>query len=303
MKTRPTDPGSPRASFTGHRALIGGALLASVLAFSVAIAAGSGLKTRTATTTVGPTPDASSKSARCPRGNTVISGGFDNPGFKDLEPGHPGLFAYASHKSRVRKWTVGAQNDNNGAGTETVFAYCRTAKPLETRSARTTVPNTGAQHGTATAMCPSGLKAISGGFDNPGFSTDGGAGFFPYVSKKFGRRGWRVSVELYRPAPATLKAFVYCRAGGGVKTRSADATVPGTGSQTAMMTARCKRGEALVSGGYSTTSKEFAGGVTGPDLWYYSSHEAGPRGWTVSAFDNGGASGGTFKALAYCQNT
>jgi hypothetical protein len=282
---------------------ISGIVLAAALAMGATIAVGSGLRTRTASKTVEPSPAASSKAAKCPQGKKVISGGFDNPGFNDTASGNPGLFAYASHKSRSRRWTVAAQNDNDGAGTMIVFAYCRRADSLKTRSASATVPHTGTQHGTATARCPSGQEAISGGLDNPGFTRDGGAGFFPYVSKKSGSREWRVSVELFRPAPATLRAFVYCRAGRAVKTRSASATVPSTGSQAATATAECKHGETLISGGYSTTSLEFPGGVSGPDLWYYSSHKAGRRGWTVSAFDNGGAAGGRFEALAYCENT
>ena len=106
-----------------------------------------------------------------------------------------------------------------------------------------------------------------------------------------------------RPAPARLRVSVYCRERGAVKTRSASTAVPSTGSQTATATAKCKHGETLISGGYATTSVEFPGGVSGPDLWYYSSHKAGRRGWTVSAFDNGGAAGGNFKALAYCEST
>ena len=281
---------------------MGGVALVALLALGVAVAAGSGIRTRTASTTVGPSPDASLTAAKCPHGRKVISGGFDNPGFKDLEPGNPGIFAYASHRSRGRKWTVGGQNDNDGAGTLVAFAYCRRVKSLATRSAGAIVPNTGMQHGTATARCPNGQRPISGGFDNPDFSEDGGAGFFPYVSKKAGRRGWTVSAELFRPAPAKLKVFVYCRSIGGVKKRSASATVPSTGSQTATATARCRDGETLISGGYLTTSPEFPGGSVGPDLWYYGSHKVGRRGWKVSAFDNGGAPGGTFEALAYCEN-
>ncbi len=294
---------SLRTTLTARGSLTGGIVLAATLAFAAAIAAGSGLRTSTASTTVGPSPDASSKSAKCPNGKKVISGGFDNPGFADISPGKPGLFAYASHRSRSRRWTVGAQNDNDGAGKLVAFAYCRSAGSLKARSASVMVPNTGTQHGTATARCPSGSDAISGGFDNPGFTTDGGAGFFPYVSKKSGSRGWRVSVELYRPTPAKLRVLVYCRAGRGVRERSASAEAPGTGSQTATATAECKQGETLISGGYLTTSSvEFPGGVGGPDLWYYRSRKVGPRGWRVSAFDNGGAAGGSFEALAYCKH-
>ena len=290
-----------RTTFTARGALIMGVALAATLALGVAIAAGSGLKTKTASATVGPSPAAASTTAKCPHSKKVISGGFDNPGFNDTTPGNPGLFAYASHKTGSRRWTVAAQNDNDGAGTIIAFAYCRNAESLKTRSASATVPNTGTQHGTATARCPQGQKAVSGGVDNPDFGTDGGAGFFPYVSKKSGGRGWTVSVELFRPAPATLTAFVHCREGEGVKTRSVSATVPASGSFTGTATAKCKPGETLISGGYSTTSPENAGGGGSPDLWYYSSHKAGRRGWTVSAFDNGGAAGGTFTALAYCE--
>ena len=292
----------------GHRgergacALIGGIALVAMLALGAGTAWG--LTTRTASTTVGPSPDASSTAAKCPRGKKVISGGFNNPGFADLTSGSPGLFAYASHKSRGRRWTVAAQNDNNGAGTEKAFVYCGNADSLSTRWVSATVPNMGTRHRTLTARCPRGSQAISGGFDNPGFTEDGGAGFFPFVSKQYRLRGWRVSVELFRPAPATLKVFAYCRASGGVQTRSASATVATTGSQTASATASCKPGERLISGGYSTTSEQFPGGSIGPDLWYYGSHKSGRRGWKVSAFHNGGAvEDGRFKALAYCEDT
>jgi hypothetical protein len=97
--------------------------------------------------------------------------------------------------------------------------------------------------------------------------------------------------------PATLIVFAYCRKGAGLKTRSASASIGGANPRLGTATAQCRRGERLISGGYSTPVEDASD--TGPNLWYYSSHKTGNRSWTVSAYDDGGL--GTFTARAYCE--
>ena len=111
-RRRPIDTRSPRGSLAARSALTSGIVLTATLAIGAAIAAGSALRTTSASTTVGPSPDASSKATKCPHGKKVLSGGFDSPGFDEITPGKPALFAYASHRLRSRKWTAAAQNDH-----------------------------------------------------------------------------------------------------------------------------------------------------------------------------------------------
>jgi hypothetical protein len=72
-------------------------------------------------------------SAKCNKGQTLVSGGFANPDFgNDIEL-EPQILAFVSKKAGKRKWTAsgynnGDRSDPAGTGTFTVYAYCEKKK-------------------------------------------------------------------------------------------------------------------------------------------------------------------------------
>jgi hypothetical protein len=62
--------------------------------------------------------------ARCEKGERVVSGGFDNPDFDQDRQSGPQLFPTVSKKKGGRKWTVTSLNNGLVGGTMKAFAYC-----------------------------------------------------------------------------------------------------------------------------------------------------------------------------------
>jgi hypothetical protein len=82
-----------------------------------------GLKTKSASITkVVQSPG--TVSAKCEKGQRVISGGFDNPDFGTDFFSDPQVTPYTSMRAGKRKWTVSAFAFGFGGGTLTAYAYC-----------------------------------------------------------------------------------------------------------------------------------------------------------------------------------
>jgi hypothetical protein len=175
------------------------------------------------------------------------------------------------------------------------FAYCRKGKGLRTRSASGPVPYGGSSLGSVTARCKRGEKVISGGFDNPDFDAQP---WLIFASYRSGARSWTAAAENSSGGDGQLDVFAYCRKRVRVRTRSESATVPHNVAATGTAVAHCKPGERLLSGGFSNPGEDPSN--VGPNLFYFSSHRAGKRGWTASAV-NPGSTDGTVTAYAYCQ--
>jgi hypothetical protein len=62
--------------------------------------------------------------AKCDKGQRVVSGGFDNPDFGPDRNSDPQLVPSVSKKQGGRKWTVSSVNNGLASGTVTAFAYC-----------------------------------------------------------------------------------------------------------------------------------------------------------------------------------
>lgn len=164
------------------------------------------------------------------------------------------------------------------------------------RKASTLLPGVVAQTGTATATCPRGSRAISGGW--LAGSTTGGQSFpFPYESRRLGLRSWRTSVALGAGtmSETRLTTFVYCsRRARRAIVRRASAELPGSQWGMATATARCPRGRKATAGG-------FLGPAEIPDVFGFitESWRRGPRAWSATVVD-GTAGGGAFTVFAYC---
>jgi hypothetical protein len=278
--------------------LASSAALAALVTAALAVA-GTKLKTSSATGTakVGDSPTAT---AKCKKGTKAASGGFES--LSDTPTGLGGEI-HESRRDGRRKWTGSSFNPGSGS-TLTVFAYCRDEK-VKSASADVAIaadvdPDPVAlPTGTATATCPRGTKVISGGFDNPDFSFIGGSSgtdIRPYESFKSGKRTWTVSASDRGDEGGTLVAYAYCHKGKTPKTKQATETLalgPG-GFPLDSVTARCKKSQRVVSGGFASDP---VADVNGP--FFTGSRRDGKRKWIVTAAAN--LPGPAITTYAYCE--
>jgi hypothetical protein len=117
---------------------------------------------------------------------------------------------------------------------------------LKVESDSTSVPPSSI--GSATATCPGGSEAVSGGF--VGFGPLD-AFVLPFTSKRVGDQGWKVSgFNNDFTNPGQLKAFVNRdKHGPGLKQESAKVSVPGRTARSA--TAKCGGRKSAYSGGFA----------------------------------------------------
>jgi hypothetical protein len=147
---------------------------------------------------------------------------------------------------------------------------------------------------TATARCASGETLVSGEYafvPSSGQSTT--TSFRDYAASA---SKW-TAMAVFLTRPAKLAAFAYCERGVVVKVRSSSsASIPHESDGSA--TARCHKGETLLSGGYTTTPTPDWHDTAGPDLFYSGSFRSGVRSWTAAAINYG--TSGKITAFAYC---
>jgi hypothetical protein len=228
--------------------------------------------------------------AKCGAHEHVVSGGFKSPNAS-------GSAAIVSRAVHGNSWTVVLYPE---VPPLTTYAYCARKggisihKKTVTAKTGTTAPypNT-----TATARCASAETVVSGGYVmSPTSAT--GANSPTYRDYASSARKWKVTSAFENPG--SLEAFAYCERGVVIKVRSStSAPIPpdnGDGSATA----RCHKGETLLSGGYTTKPKPDWENTFGPDFFYNSSYRSGKRSWTASAHNYSNVAG-TITAFAYCK--
>ena len=233
--------------------------------------------------------------AKCKRGSEAVSGGFAAPG---LDPTFTerSILPFTSKRKGHRKWkTRGYNFANTQSGRLISFAYCDTREPgLEVRSKTKTLP--AFDPGSATARCPRGSEAVSGGFGSPD-ALPGGDAMFTFTSKRKGERKWKVSAYNNDPVnPQRLVAYAYCdEHQPGLRARSANGNVPLAEKRS--RTAECRHGRKAYSGGYKGSVDTMQ---TGRSRSSRSASEGGD--WKVNAAGNG-SSGGPFPftVFAYCK--
>jgi hypothetical protein len=191
------------------------------------------------------------------------------------------------------------------------------------------------QHGSVGATCPSGTSVVSGGFASefsdppvnfPFIELDasqrsgrrswtkvisGGVEASPidtvgdtpvlYVSesRRAGKRKWETSAFSDGNEAGELTATASCDKARKPKARSVSTTLsdvpPNTPFDSA--TARCKRGERVVSGGFG--SPDDSGSATPR---FMASKRAGRRGWKVSGFYGNIGAPIEITSYAYCES-
>src|SRR3954453_13886101 len=149
---------------------------------------------------------------------------------------------------------------------------------------------------TATASCPSGTEAVSGGFASPGFDPlFDGAPNIPFGSRRTGDDGWKVDGKNFGGTSGTMSAYVYCdrHEPGLVKATNTTSIAAETNGSAA---ARCPRGSEAFSGGWQSPK-----GVPGDDAFFaFTSERASDRKWKVTAFNEDDANAQDLKVFAYC---
>ena len=151
-----------------------------------------------------------------------------------------------------------------------------------TKSSKTVEVSSGG-HGSATARCDRGTRAVSGGF-----SIDwiiGGPTPFPDQSSRTGRRGWTTEGINFGTS-GNLTTYAYCR-GGKIASRTVSREIGPGGTGT--VTARCARGMRAVSGGFN--ADEFTGAPDDPRFYIGVSRKVGRRAWEVGAANTGSVPG------------
>jgi hypothetical protein len=172
------------------------------------------LRRKKKTTTV-PPGDTGSVKAKCRRGKQALIGGFESPEpLPAAAPPEFGIYPFVSKLAGKRAWKVSGFADIQGADPEEQFlralVFCHKGGPaLDVESKQTTIAD--GDVGSVKAKCKAGEQALSGGFassaDGSGANTSYARAF---VSKRAGKRSWKVSAYGEGNDPSPLKAFAYC---------------------------------------------------------------------------------------------
>jgi hypothetical protein len=140
--------------------------------------------------------------ARCPKGQVLMSGGFQRTNFVRFG----GNYITESRAVGTRAWKVTATGFGSFGGELTSIAYCtEEKKPLLTTvsSSAAPVPNKQLVRAT-TPACPKGLRLTAGGFSLSGSNALFGDGV---ITK---RGTWTTTAFGYFGAAPSLRAYGYC---------------------------------------------------------------------------------------------
>jgi hypothetical protein len=151
-------------------------------------------------------------------------------------------------------------------------------------------------------LCPGGRYPLGGGIVTAPPTGGDGTGVYPHSNERLGaQRGWHISVVFFpgagHGAPATARdVTVQALCGFGVipATPTPHKTVYLRPGETKTVTARCPKGQFLVSGGFQRTDFRSDGGD-----YVTESRAQGTKAWTVSGHAYGTGSG-ELTAIAYC---
>jgi hypothetical protein len=107
-----------------------------------------------------------STTARCPSGQSLVSGGFQRTDFRS----DGGDYITESRAAGTNAWTVSGHAYGAGSGELTAIAYCaRMGRPKLTEVASSPAPvAAGESASTTTPACPSGTRLVTGGFSSGG---------------------------------------------------------------------------------------------------------------------------------------
>jgi hypothetical protein len=250
------------------------------------------IKSESKTTTI-PAGENGKVSAECGPGSEAVAGGFASPGFDPTFDTRT-VIIFASKRGGERKWTAQGFNFGLTGGKFKSYAYCDTSEPnLRVESKTMTVGPF--DTGSATAKCPRGSEAVSGGWTSRGVGQSDD-GQYASESRRKGDRKWKVSAFNQDNADARpLVTFAYCdNHGPNLKAKSDSVNIPPGEKRSAK--ANCGGGDKAYSGGFKGTATPGTVNGTGP----VSSKRTGGGDWQAKGFNNDPTTTRQFKVYAYC---
>jgi hypothetical protein len=261
----------------------------------VGIAFASGVVTRTATVTVPPKAKRAA-TAKCPKGKSVVMGGFHN----DIGTNHqPEVNPIGLTRPSKRAWRDSATDAFPPAGDATAIAYCGRAPKLTERTKSVAVPAATSSTNrptSVTARCPKGQRVAFGGFKadfDPNFGPNTGA-IWINTLRRTSNRAWKAAGWNFGNDVGNLTSVAYC--GHVAKTTEHSASVPVKVNQRRSATAHCPKGQKLAFGGFVAPlgNDEF--------VQIDSARRASRRAWTAQAVNTSSSlMTGTLRSLAYCR--
>lgn len=216
---------------------------------------------------------------KCDRGETAVSGGFAMP-----DEGE----AVVNRRKGDRTWVVKGQDTD----ALKAYAYCsrRLEPTVEKDRGRLDLKDTG--EGSAKARCGRGQTAVAGGWQY-----DETANNQPvFTSYGSGGRSWKV-VAASGDSPK-ITAYAYCLRSDRVSART-KTSEPISDNTQGSVSAKCRKGDELLSGAFKTRPKPDYSNADGPDLFFADSKRKGERGWFASAH-NYSVVDGRIKLAAIC---
>jgi hypothetical protein len=224
-------------------------------------------------------------SARCPKGEHALGGGFSLPSHGIAQQSFPA----------GRRWKLEAFNFEDGTSTMRAFARCEPtgsgALKVVKRSKRTSEPAVP----TVTAKCPRRSHVVSGGYKvSPPFDPNGSdAGEIAvFESRRVSARTWRVKGENVGDA-TNLVAYALCRSNRhGSTSQVANSAV--IAAAVTSVTAGCPAGTHSTGGGFKAPLPP---GDRSPVV--SASKPKGQRNWTATYVAGTGESGKVV-SYAYC---
>jgi hypothetical protein len=148
-----------------------------------------------------------STTARCPRGTSVMLGGFNEA--SGTSHGDPFVTIEGLERTSARTWTAKATNGGH-RGRLTALAYCASGTHRLTE-VDDTVRIRPDHAKTATATCHRGHRFVMGGFSDQHYSPLEGNILITSM-KRSGRRGWAVTGYRTQVPAGHLTAIAYCSA-------------------------------------------------------------------------------------------
>jgi hypothetical protein len=142
--------------------------------------------------------------ARCPKGQFLVSGGFQRTNFRS----DGGDYVTESRMASKKSWTVTGSAYGSGQGELTAIAYCaRMSKPKLTEVPSSPAPIGASQLASSTTpSCPKGRRLVAGGFSNGGGSPNA---FFAEGTINKSNSFTARSYGFFGPA-SNLTAYGYC---------------------------------------------------------------------------------------------
>jgi hypothetical protein len=258
---------------------------------------GKGPREASATATATGAFNIATATARCPSKTKAVAGGYTTS--LPSMPNH-WLNVYESQRVGQNQWRVSGVEyfPAPAADSLTAYVYCEVLK-AKVRSVPVSVPLTSTPNGSTSvlALCPSGSRALSGGFVTPASN----AADKSYVSRStvVGQNGWVVDATNLAGATArTIFGYVYCAKLGKAQQRSASVAVLGpANSFRTVITPACPARTFPRGGGFATSTP--VGGLSGAALVYETKRAGGS--WTTSASASGNATSSTMVGTSLCR--